>query len=174
MRHWSTRLWSIALFAAKQRDGSETRGIAIRRKNLLRLKWRQEVRVHWGACLLYRSNCLGVWICSLDLRRGIPRIASDSTERAYYVVHNYLSDKRDVSRCRPIVMTGVGPRCEQADGKRVICGWLFVWEPVLNMPVLLQRYYQLTTANMEIGPGTYILFGRSMPSVATKEVCVNV
>ena len=71
-------------------------------------------------------------------------------------------------------MTGVGPGCEQADGTRVICGWLFVWERVLNMPVLLQRYYQLTTANMEIDPGTYILFGRSMPSVATKEVCVNV
>lgn len=104
----------------------------------------------------------------------MPRIASDSTERAYYVVDNYLSDKWDLSHCRPIAMIGVGPGCEQADGKRFICGWLFVSERALNMPVLLQRYYQLTKVNTEDNLGTYILFGRSMPSVATKEVCVNV
>ena len=51
-------------------------------------------------------------ICSLDLRRGMLRSASDGPEEAYQVVVNYLSDKWDISHRRPIAITvgrtGVG------------------------------------------------------------------
>ncbi len=42
------------------------------------------------------------------------------------------------------------------------------------MPVLLQRFHQLTTANLKNEIATYMLYTHSMSSVAKKELCVDV
>ncbi len=96
-------------------------------------------------CIVVRTCWTGLIILKfdmLDLWQRMPRIASDSTEKVYYAVVNYLSDKWDVSHRRPIAMVVAEQGCEQPGGNSCTCGWLIVLERWLNIPVLLQRFHQ--------------------------------
>ena len=107
-------------------------------------------------CIVVHTGLIILKFDMLDLRRRTPRIASDGTENAYYAVVNYLSDTLDVSHRRPIAVIVAELGCEQAGRNSCACGWLIVLKRGLNIPVL-QRLYQLTTANLEYDLATYML-----------------